>query len=169
MVGRAPKPLVAAYAASKSALESWSECLAGEVKEFGVNVAIIEPGVIKTSFMDKDYSTPTAPYDRQWRRFVTVTLAQLERGTDPDAVASTVLEAVTTDSPRLRWPVGHDAELVLNRRPQISVEDLVDLSAIADDDEYWREFARIWGPGFVDVDDRAALLARYSDLVENVL
>jgi NAD(P)-dependent dehydrogenase (short-subunit alcohol dehydrogenase family) len=151
MVGRSPKPLEAAYAASKAALESWAECLAGEMREFGVNVAIIEPGVIKTSLMGRHKLTPTGPYDRQWRRFRLFVLAQLRHAITADVVGATILEAVTTATPRLRWAVGPDAEIVVNRRPELSDEELVDLCAIADEDEYWAEYARLWGPDLVDL------------------
>ena len=162
MVGRSPKPLEAAYAASKCALEAWSECLAGELREFGVNVAIIEPGVIKTPLMEKNYHTPTAPYDRQWQRFMTAVLAQLQLGTTPDAVGSLVLEAVTTGQPKLRWTVGSDAARVVERRPQLSDESLLDLCAIESDDAYWKEFARLWGPDLIHPEDAQSLWEEYS-------
>ena len=45
-------PLGAWYNASKFALEGWSDCLRSELKQFGINVVIVEPGVIKTGFAD---------------------------------------------------------------------------------------------------------------------
>src|SRR5664279_5795933 len=47
--GRISSPPLAAYGASKWALEGFSEALAGEMKMFNVHVAIVEPGIIDTS------------------------------------------------------------------------------------------------------------------------
>ena len=50
--GRVGAPLNSAYIASKFALEGLSESMRYELKEFGINIVIIEPGVIKTNFME---------------------------------------------------------------------------------------------------------------------
>ena len=46
--GRIYTPLGAWYHATKHALEGWSDCLRLELKQFGIKVVIIEPGIIKT-------------------------------------------------------------------------------------------------------------------------
>lgn len=48
--GKMYTPLGAWYHASKFALEGWSDTLRIELKQFGINVVIVEPGVIKTGF-----------------------------------------------------------------------------------------------------------------------
>ena len=48
VAGRLTQPPMAAYCASKWALEAMTEALAGEMKTFGVRVALVEPGVIDT-------------------------------------------------------------------------------------------------------------------------
>jgi NAD(P)-dependent dehydrogenase (short-subunit alcohol dehydrogenase family) len=50
--GRVGAPLNSAYIASKFALEGLSESMRYELKEFGINIVIIEPGVIKTNFAE---------------------------------------------------------------------------------------------------------------------
>jgi short-subunit dehydrogenase len=52
LVGRVGIPLSSAYASSKFALEGLTESLGYEVQEFGIHVALIEPGVIKTNFVN---------------------------------------------------------------------------------------------------------------------
>jgi NAD(P)-dependent dehydrogenase (short-subunit alcohol dehydrogenase family) len=53
VAGRIPPASQASYASSKWALEALSECLAQEVKSFGIRVAIVEPGVIATAIFGK--------------------------------------------------------------------------------------------------------------------
>lgn len=50
--GKIYTPLGAWYHATKHALEGWSDCLRLEVAQFGIDVVIVEPGIIKTEFMD---------------------------------------------------------------------------------------------------------------------
>ena len=52
MGGKVYTPFGAWYHATKYALEGWSDCLRIELKSFGINVILIEPGVIKTEFQD---------------------------------------------------------------------------------------------------------------------
>ena len=52
MGGKIYTPLGAWYHASKHALEGWSDCLRLEVAPFGIDVVVIEPGVIRTAFGD---------------------------------------------------------------------------------------------------------------------
>ncbi len=52
MGGKVYTPFGAWYHATKYALEGWSDCLRIELKDFGIDVILIEPGVIKTEFQD---------------------------------------------------------------------------------------------------------------------
>jgi short-subunit dehydrogenase len=51
-VGRVGMPLSSLYTATKFALEGFAESMRYELNEFGINVVIIEPGVIKTNFVE---------------------------------------------------------------------------------------------------------------------
>eukprot|EP00927_Polykrikos_kofoidii_P016629 TRINITY_DN1751_c0_g4_i1.p1 TRINITY_DN1751_c0_g4~~TRINITY_DN1751_c0_g4_i1.p1 ORF type:complete len:315 (-),score=50.77 TRINITY_DN1751_c0_g4_i1:27-971(-) len=65
-LGTVPTPARhSAYAATKFAMESWSDALRKEVAEFGVGVVLVKPGVVRTGFQDavsfnKDYIERTA-------------------------------------------------------------------------------------------------------------
>ena len=52
MGGKIPTPLGSWYRATKHALEGWSDCLRLELAQFGIDVIVIEPGAIQTSFGD---------------------------------------------------------------------------------------------------------------------
>jgi NAD(P)-dependent dehydrogenase (short-subunit alcohol dehydrogenase family) len=122
--GRVASPLGAAYAASKFALEAISESLHLELGHFGIRVAIIEPGYIAPGMVERPRWGIEPPYDE---------LAEQWFGTDdkllgddgrpgPEVVGEAIWQAITTDQPKLRWPVGADAELVLATRRQLEDE-----------------------------------------------
>jgi NAD(P)-dependent dehydrogenase (short-subunit alcohol dehydrogenase family) len=126
---------MASYTASKYALEALSECLAQEVKPFGIRVAIVEPGIIDTG-MARHIGTPgvLSPYP-QGRRNAALFAAVLTNPAPPSLVADKVLEIATSESWQLRHPVGPDAEPFLGWRRQMSDEAWVDFGAL--DDERW--------------------------------
>jgi short-subunit dehydrogenase len=55
MGGKMYTPMGAWYHATKHALEGWSDCLRIEIKQFNINVVILEPGLIATEFADVLY------------------------------------------------------------------------------------------------------------------
>jgi short-subunit dehydrogenase len=126
LAGRTAAPLDGFYAATKFALEGMSESLHYEVQHFGVRVRIVEPGFFETGFAGNvtRYALDGPPYDeleRQWE----AARAKLLGGGDapgPEAVAVAIADAVEFDGPRLRWPVGADADLVLGARTSMDDE-----------------------------------------------
>ena len=52
MGGKMYTPMGAWYHASKHAVEGFSDCLRLELKQFNINVVVLEPGIIKTEFGD---------------------------------------------------------------------------------------------------------------------
>ena len=116
--GRVASPLGGAYAASKFALEAMSEALHLELGHFGIRVAVIEPGFIAPGMKPGAEWGMEPPYDellRQWSGADSSLLGDDGRP-GPELVGEAIHRAVTTDEPRLRWPVGADAELVLATR-----------------------------------------------------
>ena len=109
----APFPLVAAYTASKTAIEGFSASLALELAAFGVSVKLVEPGYCPdTRFADNGaarmaglVTEPYAPFAA--RAFEG--LGQLAAHTRPDDVAEAVMHAATDATGRQRFPAGADA------------------------------------------------------------
>jgi NAD(P)-dependent dehydrogenase (short-subunit alcohol dehydrogenase family) len=104
------------YCGSKFALEAVSEILAGEVKGFGIRVAIVEPGVTETPIFDKRRSiSANSPY-RQERRMNAIFDAGRKFQVPPSLVADKIVEIVQSKTWKLRHPTGPDAEPFLQYR-----------------------------------------------------
>ena len=122
--GRVSSPLDGPYAASKFALEALSESLHYELGHFGVRVVIIQPGYIAPGMKETVRHGITAPYDElseQWWGADAKLLGEGGRP-GPEIVGEAIWSAITTDTPRLRWPVGEDAQLILATRQQLDDE-----------------------------------------------
>jgi len=135
-----------AYNASKFALEGWTETLAAEVAQFGVRVVLIEPGVVITPIFGKVTEMPSGPYAHQGMRLISLLLGQFRNGTTPEQTAEVIHESMTTATPRLRWTVGPDAALLERKLGETTADERIALSAVPDDDAYWAELERLFGP-----------------------
>jgi len=123
--GKVYTPLGAWYHATKHALEGWSDCLRIELKPFGIDVVIIEPGLIRTEFGDV-MSRPIlkhsgeGAYSDMAQAVVAATRQRYDgpnAGSPPAVIAKTILQAITANRPRTRYPVGQMArQLILMRK-----------------------------------------------------
>ena len=149
IAGRIATPNQIPYSASKPALAAASEALAHEVAAFGVRVAIIEPGVIQTAIFENSAAATrydkTSAYRQIMRRNGKLFVAGFRNPGQPEPVAAAILEAITTDRPRLRYPVGVDGEGIEAGRARISDEEWVAMGGEVYDEEYNARFKRYFG------------------------
>jgi NAD(P)-dependent dehydrogenase (short-subunit alcohol dehydrogenase family) len=149
MQGRIATPNQIPYSASKFAIECLGEALAFEVRRFGIRVVNIEPGVIMTSIFENAKEATRydkhSPYKQVMRRNGKIFAAGFRRGAQPQLVAETILEAITSPEYRLRWPVGDDALAYAAGRPKVSDEDYIALGDDLDDAEYNGRYRRYFG------------------------
>ena len=120
VAGRIGFPASPAYISSKFALEGLSESLRLEMAPFGVNVVIIEPGVIKTNFLNPMKLAKRSESDTAYRD-ITVKVTSgvkmmAEMGTHPKEVADTIVKAIKNENPLPRYIVGNDASMFLEAR-----------------------------------------------------
>jgi short-subunit dehydrogenase len=123
--GRVGIPLSSAYAASKFALEGLSESMRYELNEFGINVVLIEPGVIKTNFMgNSETAQPTSNSKSPYADLIERTMKGFEvliyNGSSPKLVAGAILDAITSKEPEIRYIVGDDANYIMKVRKSSS-------------------------------------------------
>lgn len=123
--GRVGTPLNSAYTSSKFALEGLSESMRYELNEFGINVIIIEPGVIRTNFIENIKTADLrsgveSPYADLIGRTMNGFGALMENSSAPKIVAETILNAITSKEPEIRYLVGDDAQSIMKVRKSTS-------------------------------------------------
>jgi NAD(P)-dependent dehydrogenase (short-subunit alcohol dehydrogenase family) len=108
VLGFLPMPYGALYAATKHAVEGYSESLDHELRTRGIRVSVIEPAYTKTQF-DANLLQPDRKLDAY--REVRAVLAKkvkevIESGDEPGVVADVVLQAARAARPKLRYTAG---------------------------------------------------------------
>jgi NADP-dependent 3-hydroxy acid dehydrogenase YdfG len=124
MGGRLVFPGGGIYHATKYAVEALSDALRFEVRGFGVEVIIIEPGLIVTKFGETaagSVGSQDGPYADFNRTVAEKTEAAYEGpltklGAGPDAVAETIAKALAAERPKPRYPVTASARLLITQR-----------------------------------------------------
>ncbi len=116
--GLMPAPFMAAYSATKFAVEGYSESVDHEVREDNIRVVLVEPGGTRTGFDDNtaEPDNPLPAYDHRRRRSNQVVAEQVNNGDDPEVVAKAIVAAATDTSPKLRYPAGSARRLSALRR-----------------------------------------------------
>jgi len=141
VAGRISSGPMAAYSASKWALEALSEALAGEMKTFNVRVAIVEPGIIDTAMARRiEDPAQASPYPQR-ERFSIMFTQSLKSPVPPSIVADKILEIADSGTWQLRHPVGPDAFPFLKWRAGMTDEEWVDLNA-GDNETFFARLSR---------------------------
>ena len=108
VLGFLPMPYAALYAATKHAVEGYSESLDHELRTRGVRVSVIEPAYTKTQF-DANFLQPDAKLDeyREARASLNKMMTKVMASADePSTVADVVLKAAGATHPKLRYTAG---------------------------------------------------------------
>jgi len=120
IAGRIGFPVSTAYISSKFAIEGLSESLRYELGPFGVNVIIIEPGVIKTNFFDSMRTAKKAEdgdtYKKITEKVISGVKMMAEMGTPPNEVANVIIKSLEEEKPLPRYVVGNDAAMFLEAK-----------------------------------------------------
>ena len=120
MGGKVYTPFGAWYHATKYALEGWSDCLRIELKSFGIDVVLIEPGVIKTEFQDVMMDSTVerslgTPYEKKLKALEKATQEMYERGigSPPSTITKLIIKAINSHNPKRRYVGGLFAKPML--------------------------------------------------------
>lgn len=125
IAGKIPFAYASSYIASKFALEGISESISDEVSQMGIKINIIEPGVVKTKFMENTKITinKDGPYGEiveQWNEMAEA-LFEVAKNM-PEDVATKILGCINDNNSPLRVLVGEDAELFVDMHDQNAKE-----------------------------------------------
>lgn len=126
MGGKIYTPFGAWYHASKHALEGWSDCLRYELKPFGIDVIIIEPGTINTPWNSRmRENLKQFSGDGPYKKLVLKMLSRSEKaseskeGSPPEVIAKLISEAVNSEDPKTRYAGGKYAKLLIFIRTKL--------------------------------------------------
>ena len=138
--GRAANSPLAAYTASKHALEALSEALAQEAMPFNIRVAIVEPGIIDTPMARRAEVPLDATEYRQVRRYAELFRASFESESPrpPSLVAEAIRGIIESGTWQLRHPVGPGSAAAIELRKTLTDEEWVERGALDDDAWYDR-------------------------------
>ncbi|KZX22558.1 SDR family NAD(P)-dependent oxidoreductase [Rathayibacter tanaceti] len=122
--GRLAQPTYGAYSGSKFALEAVADSLRRELAPTGVQVAIVEPGAVRTEMvgrggvtLKKLSSEMSAEQERRYGGLMKAILLQsegfLRSGVDASQAARTIAAAATERRPKTRYTIGRDAAILI--------------------------------------------------------
>ncbi|MFF4503338.1 oxidoreductase [Streptomyces sp. NPDC001401] len=108
VLGFLPQPYMAAYAASKHAIEGYTESLDHEIRDHGVRALIIEPAYTRTGFEANSAKpdTPLHAYAKQRQTVDRVMAEAVRDGDAPAVVAKAIVTAATDPKPKPRYTAG---------------------------------------------------------------
>lgn len=107
--GRFGFPGLSAYVASKHALEGYSESLRLELKPFGIDVVLVEPGSYKTNIWQSVGTVSVSdqsPYESSMQAILNELKSGEEKYGNPREVASLVASIASANDTQLRYPIG---------------------------------------------------------------
>jgi NADP-dependent 3-hydroxy acid dehydrogenase YdfG len=126
MGGKVTFPGGGLYHATKYSVEAISDAMRFELRGFGVDVILVEPGLIVTNFAEVAHQTaheagadgPYAKFNHQVAKITEGAYAgpMAKLGAGPDAVAKTIASAISARRPKARYPVTPSAHLMINQR-----------------------------------------------------
>lgn len=108
ILGLIPAPYMATYAATKHAVEGFSESLDHELRTRGIRVSVVEPGYTNTQFEANNLEVDAKldEYTIARKALAKLIKVAVAAGDDPKVVAKVVLKAASAKSPKLRYPAG---------------------------------------------------------------
>jgi short-subunit dehydrogenase len=123
MGGKIYTPLGSWYHATKHALEGWSDCLRIELAAFGIDVIVIEPGIIDTGFGDVVGDSLLKRSGDGAYAALTAAVAKATsdtygrgRNTSPNVIAGVVSRAIAARRPKTRYVKGRLAKTLITMR-----------------------------------------------------
>lgn len=114
IVGKVVVPINGLYSSTKFALEALSDAMRLELAPFGIQVVVIEPGSIKTNFLDTvqshsqedTFSNPASPYQPLYQKFFKFNADMGQNAPGPEVVSRVIQQALEVPNPKARYLAG---------------------------------------------------------------
>ncbi len=108
ILGLIPAPYMATYAATKHAVEGFSESIDHELRTQGIRVSVIEPAYTNTNFEANapQVDAKLNEYNVARKALEKIMKVAIAAGDDPKVVANIVLKAASAKTPKLRYTAG---------------------------------------------------------------
>ncbi len=131
IAGKVGFALSSAYASSKHALEGLTEVLRGELSPYGIKTTIIEPGVVKTKFMENmekkkipDEIINQSPYKDMTLGMIDISKKIFDAATfDGNGVAEVILDVLKNKPDTLRIACGGAGQTLVDKRNHFAGDD----------------------------------------------
>lgn len=128
MVGRFGVPFNSLYVSTKFALEGLTESLRYELYNSGIDVVLVEPGIIKSDFFKNirlsNKSGPNSSYSNLLQTRLRGIESMLKnKGSYPSTVAKAILNIINSNVSNLRYIVGDDAIFMTNLKKNLTDEE----------------------------------------------
>jgi NAD(P)-dependent dehydrogenase (short-subunit alcohol dehydrogenase family) len=104
--------------------------MAYELDRFGIKVALVEPGFVRTNFSNviaKRSQEPNSEYSKMMEIMARRIEDMRQNSSSPELVANTVLEAVTSKNPNLRYLAGKDVEQWIGQKKKLSDKEFFNM------------------------------------------
>lgn len=127
--GKITFPLGALYHGTKFAVEGISESLNYEVEQFGVQVKLVEPGMIATDFAGRSFDFSNDESMVEYQAIVGSLMTALplmtQNASPASSVAEVIVEAATDGKNQLRYLAGEDARMLIANRQQVDDAEFI--------------------------------------------
>jgi NAD(P)-dependent dehydrogenase (short-subunit alcohol dehydrogenase family) len=126
--GLTGQEFVAAYCASKFAVEGWMESLRFDLEPYGINTTIVEPGFFRTELLVEGASTnwpelSIEDYDQRTQATIEAWKSMNgNQGGDPAKLAAALIAIAAQEQPPLRWLAGADAVQTAEDKARLLLE-----------------------------------------------
>ena len=128
MVGKFGVPFNSIYVSTKFALEGLTESLRYELHNFGIDVVLVEPGVIKSDFFNNIRLSNKSGQNSSYSNLLHTRLRGIEsmlknKASSPSTVAKEILNIINSNGSNLRYVVGEDAVFMTNLKKNLTDEE----------------------------------------------
>lgn len=121
-----PEPFIAVYAATKAALEVWTDGMSFELEKVGVSIKTIVPSSMQTSFLGNAEMAFEPNYQADFNKYMGKLMSDAGSVADtPDDIAKILYEAATDGKKQLHYFAGNDATQKYERLKKEGLETII--------------------------------------------